>query len=61
MYVVGDENDLIKQRSNHRNNFVYMYPLKLNNNQIKELFLDMIKKVNAFRLNNFIENCNLLD
>jgi len=46
MYVVGDENDLIKQRSNYRKNSVYMYPLKLEKNQVKELFLDMIKKVN---------------
>lgn len=27
-YIVGDENDLVKLRANHRKDDVYMYPIK---------------------------------
>lgn len=44
IYVVGDENDLIKLRTNYRRDDVYMYLVKTDYK--KEMFLEMINRVN---------------
>lgn len=46
MYTVGDENDLVKLRSNHRKDDVYIYPLNIDSTHSKALFLSMITRVN---------------
>lgn len=46
MYVVADERDVIKLRSNYRNDLVYVYPARTTHTKMGALFLDMIKKVN---------------
>ena len=49
MYVIADERDLIKLRSNHRRNPVYVYPLKMSHETVRNLFLDMLKRANHLR------------
>ena len=51
MYVFGDENDLIKLRSNYRNDSVYLYPIKAEKQKIKLLFLDMVERTNNIKQN----------
>ena len=49
MYVIGDERDLIKLRSNYRKDDVYLYPVKADKEKIKALFLDMIERTNKLK------------
>jgi hypothetical protein len=49
MYVIGDERDLIKLRSNYRNDLVYVYPIKTTKEKIRSLFLDMITRTNKLK------------
>ncbi len=44
MYVIADENDVVKLRSNFRKDDVYIYPIKANQEKIRILFLDMVQK-----------------
>lgn len=50
-YVVADENDVVKLRSNYRKDLVYVYPAKTTQEKSKELFLDMITRVNTLKDN----------
>ncbi|MFA6315057.1 MAG: DUF4105 domain-containing protein [Candidatus Paceibacterota bacterium] len=49
MYVVADENDVVKLRSNYRKDLVYVYPAKATVEKARALFLDMIERVNDLR------------
>jgi len=49
MYVVGDENDVIKLRSNYRRDLVYLYPGKTTKEKSQALFLDMTQRVNDLK------------
>ncbi len=42
MYVVADEEDVIKLRTNYRKNEVYMYPVKTSKENIQTLFRSML-------------------
>lgn len=60
MYVVADEKDVIKLRSNYRKDDVYVYPAKTT--KARELFVDMIERVNEIKdkpefYNTIINNC----
>ena len=62
MYVVADEQDVIKLRSNYRKDQVYLYPLQLTKEQVQVLFVDMLKRTNALRdvpefYNTITNNC----
>jgi len=46
MYVVGDERDLIKLRTNYREDEVYVYPVRTSPERIRELFVDVMQRVN---------------
>jgi hypothetical protein len=46
MYVIADERDVIKLRSNYRKDLVYLYPVKTSKEKVRELFLDMIERTN---------------
>lgn len=46
MYVIGDERDLIKLRSNYRHDEVFVYPVKATKEKVHELFVDMLTRVN---------------
>jgi hypothetical protein len=49
MYVIADERDVIRLRSNYRKDKVYMYPIKAPQEKIGELFLDMLTRANKLR------------
>lgn len=49
MYVVADELDVIKLRTNYRKDAVYLYPVTTSKENIKRLFIDMLSRANALR------------
>lgn len=49
MYVIADERDVIKLRSNYRKDLVYVYPVKTTLEKAKELFRDMIVRANNLK------------
>lgn len=46
MYVVADERDLIRLRTRHRNADVYLYRAKATPSQARDLFVDVLRRVN---------------
>lgn len=44
MYVIANEADVVKLRTNHRDNKVFLYPLNLGSEQLAKLFLDMARR-----------------
>ena len=46
MYVLGDEKDVVKLRTKHRKDQVYIYPLKYKPENIKTIFRDVINRTN---------------
>ncbi len=46
MYVVADEQDVVKLRTNYRKDIVYMYPTRIDQAHAQKLFLSMIQRVN---------------
>ncbi len=46
MYVVADEKDVVKLRTNYRRDAVYVYPTKIDQVHARQLFLSMIERVN---------------
>lgn len=51
MYVIADEKDVIKLRSNYRKDIVYVYPIKTSPEKARELFLDMVNRANELKEN----------
>lgn len=49
MYVVGDERDLIQLRTIHWLEDVYMYQAKATPDQVRALFVDVMKRANKLR------------
>lgn len=49
MYVVADERDVVKLRSNFRKDDVYLYPVKATPEKRRALFLDMLARANRLR------------
>lgn len=47
MYVLADERDAVKLRSNFRKDEVFVYPLKTTKEKGRELFIDILNRVNA--------------
>ena len=48
-YVVADERDLVRVRSNYRNEDVYLYRLKVLPETAKLVFLDYLREVNRLK------------
>lgn len=46
MYVIADERDVVKLRSNFRKDLVYVYPAKTTKEKMQALFLDIANRVN---------------
>ncbi len=46
VYVIGDERDLIRLRTNYRGEDVYLYPTTLLPEQARVLFVDILQQVN---------------
>jgi hypothetical protein len=62
MYVIADERDVIKLRSNYRHDLVYVYPIKTTPEKARALFLDMLARTNKLRqqpefYNSLINTC----
>ncbi|MDB2686991.1 DUF4105 domain-containing protein [Mariniblastus sp.] len=51
MYLVGDERDLIRLRTEHRNAQVYVYPSVATPEQAQALFLDVMERANHLAAN----------
>jgi hypothetical protein len=49
MYVVADEKDVISLRAKHRQDDVYIYPVKTTNENMKRLFTDMLTRANKLK------------
>ncbi|MEO8637854.1 MAG: DUF4105 domain-containing protein [Candidatus Taylorbacteria bacterium] len=49
MYVIADERDVVKLRSNYRKDLVYVYPIKTTVEKARALFLDMMERTNALK------------
>lgn len=49
MYVIADEKDVVKLRSNFRKDQVYVYPVKTTPEKAQLLFTDMINRANELR------------
>ncbi len=46
MYVIADERDVIKLRTNYRNHPVFLYPVKASSTDIRSLFISMLTRAN---------------
>lgn len=46
MYVVGDERDLIKLRTNYRKDVVYLYPIETTRPKMRKMFTAMLERAN---------------
>ncbi len=46
-YIIGDERDLIGLRANHRNDDVYLYPIRTTAEGRRALLLSMLERANA--------------
>ncbi|MCC2630637.1 MAG: rane protein [Candidatus Paceibacter sp.] len=62
MYVVGDERDLIKLRTNYRKDDVYLYPLTSSPEKAQAVFVHMLNRINNLQTepefyNTLINNC----
>lgn len=51
MYVIADERDAIKLRTNYRKDLVYVYPAKTTKEKMQKLFLDMVLRANHLKEN----------
>ncbi len=49
MYVIADERDVLKLRTNYRRDQVYLYPIKASPEQIKNLFIDMLTRADKLQ------------
>ena len=49
MYVVGDERDLVKLRTNYRNDPVFLYPIRTTPERKRAMFLSMLQRANTLR------------
>jgi hypothetical protein len=51
MYVIADETDAIKLRSNYRKDMVYVYPANTTKEKARALFLSMVNRSNELKDN----------
>ncbi|MDB5259470.1 MAG: hypothetical protein JWO73_678 [Candidatus Taylorbacteria bacterium] len=49
MYVIADERDVVKLRSNYRKDLVYVYPMRATQEKARALFTDMVERSNDLR------------
>ncbi len=49
IYVIADERDVIKLRTNFRKDQVYLYPVKTTPEKARALFLDMVQSANDLK------------
>jgi hypothetical protein len=68
LYVIGDERDLIRMRTNIRDDDVYLYPIRTSPEKARRLFVEMLERATHLRqhpefYNTLTNNCttNILD
>lgn len=49
VYVIADERDVLKLRTNHRKDNVYLYPVKTSKEKMRAMFVDMLLRANELR------------
>ena len=49
MYVIADERDVIKLRSNYRRDPVYLYPVRTTRARAQRMFVEMLQRTNQLR------------
>lgn len=49
IYEVGDENDIIKVRTNYRHETIDLYPIKTTQQRMRAMFVDMLLRANQLR------------
>lgn len=49
MYVIGDERDLVKLRTNYRGDPVFLYPIRTTREGMREMFVSMLTRANALQ------------
>lgn len=62
MYVIADERDVVRLRTNYRGGEVYMYPMKIEPKHARALFVDILNKTNELKntpefYNTITNNC----
>jgi hypothetical protein len=62
IYVIGDERDLIGLRTQHRDNEVYVYPIRTDVEKMRALFVSVLERTNQLRekpefYNTLTNNC----
>ena len=62
MYVVADESDVIRLRTNFRKDVMRLYPIKTTKSKIREVFVDMLKRAERLAgapefYNTLLNNC----
>ncbi len=50
VYMIADEKDVIKLRTNYRKDKVFLYPMKASKEKVRKLFVDMLKKNNDIQV-----------
>ncbi len=61
-YVIADERDVVKLRSNYRHDKVFVYPIKTTPEKMRAVFLSMIERANKLKAepefyNTLFSNC----
>ena len=64
MYVVADERDVIRLRTNYKKEHVYLYPLKLPRKESRKLLINMLEEANKLNdkpefYNTIFRNCTI--
>lgn len=49
MYVIADERDVVKLRSNYRKDDVFIYPVRTTKERMQTMFIEMIKRTNQIK------------
>lgn len=62
MYVIADERDVVKLRSNYRHDKVFVYPIKTTQEKMRAVFVNMIERANELKekpefYNTLVSNC----
>lgn len=61
-YVVADERDVVKLRSNYRHDKVFVYPIKTTPEKMRAIFVNMLERANELKekpefYNTLVSNC----
>lgn len=49
MYVIADERDVVKLRSNYRKDSVFVYPIKTTPERARKMFVEMVERANKLK------------